>query len=50
MVAGVRSWLSTFHSHTRSREKEQELGGGVKGSPVLGDILPPERLYFLKGS
>ena len=49
MVAGVRSWLSTFHSHTRSREKEQ-AHGHYDAKMHLVQLLqkPPQSLLFKK--
>lgn len=32
IMARVGSWLNTFHPHTGSREKEQEVGAGCKPS------------------
>lgn len=41
--------LTTFHSHTGSREQEQEVGPGYKApKPSPNDTHPPTRLYGLR--
>lgn len=50
LAVGNQSWLSTSHLQTQGRWSELEVGWGYKLSkPTPRDILPPTRLYFLKG-
>lgn len=50
MPVAARSWLVTFcHSHTRRREREQEVEQGYQSSNLTSDdILPSARVHLLK--